>query len=188
MPSRCSRGSRRQIDRRHRTAADRECRHRHREWPVQGNRSASGEVSVPPDAQVVDVAGKTVLPGFIDGHGHLEDFHGELYLHLGITTCAHILMQDGPWARAQKEGTELGKIRGPRIWMTGRAIGGAREEHRCFRRQAARDNIVVTTPDEARRAVRRKKELGCDLIKLNEFLSFDLVKAPSTRRIGSACR
>ena len=46
----------------------------------------SGEVSIPADAHVIDVRGKTVLPGFIDGHGHLEDFHGELYLHLGITT------------------------------------------------------------------------------------------------------
>ena len=47
----------------------------------------SGEVAIPPDATVVDVSGKTVLPGFIDGHAHLEEFHGELYLNLGITTC-----------------------------------------------------------------------------------------------------
>ena len=54
--------------------------------------------------------GKTVMPGFIDGHGHLEDFHGELYLHLGITTCAKIeLYQDGPWTLAQKQGTALGQ-------------------------------------------------------------------------------
>ena len=46
-----------------------------------------GHVAIPPGAEVVDVAGKTILPGFIDGHGHFEDFHGELYLHLGITTC-----------------------------------------------------------------------------------------------------
>src|SRR5258705_4532539 len=85
----------------------------------------SGEVSIPANAEIVDVRGKSVLPGFIDGHGHLEDFHGELYLHLGITTCANIeLYQDGPWTRAQKQGTALGKIRGPRIWMSGRAIGG----------------------------------------------------------------
>ena len=85
----------------------------------------SGELAVPAGARVIDVIGKTVLPGFIDGHGHLEDFHGELYLHLGITTCANIeLYQDGPWTLAQKQGTELGKVRGPRIWMSGRAIGG----------------------------------------------------------------
>jgi imidazolonepropionase-like amidohydrolase len=137
----------------------------------------SGDIPVPPGAQVVDVRGRTVLPGFIDGHGHLEDFHGELYLHLGITTCAQIeLYQDGPWSRAQKEGTKLGKIRGPRIWMTGRGIGGPLDEHDAFGSRTARGNIIVTTPEEARKAVQRKKELDCDIIKLNEFLPFELAK------------
>src|SRR5215204_2624680 len=87
----------------------------------------SGDIPIPAGAQVINATGRTVLPGFIDGHGHLEDFHGELYLHLGITTCAQIeLYQDGPWSRAQKEGTNLGKIRGPRIFVAGRAVGGER--------------------------------------------------------------
>lgn len=137
----------------------------------------SGEVSIPADAQVIDVKGKTVLPGFIDGHGHLEDFHGELYLHLGITTCASIeLYQDGPWTLAQKQGTHLGKIRGPRIWMSGRAIGAVGTEHDAFGSRTSRGNIMVTTPEEVRKAVQRKKELGCDILKVNEFLSLDLVK------------
>ncbi len=137
----------------------------------------AGEVGIPADARVIDVKGKTVLPGFIDGHGHLEDFHGELYLHLGITTCANIeLYQDGPWTLAQKQGTDLGKIRGPRIWMTGRAIGGVSTGHDAFGSRTARDNIIVTTPDEVRRAVQRKRELGCEIVKVNEFLSMDLVK------------
>jgi hypothetical protein len=135
-----------------------------------------GHGALPPDAEVIDASGKTVLPGFIDGHGHLEDFHGELYLHLGITTCASInIFQDGPWAQAQKRGTALGKIRGPRIWMAGRAIGGERTETDAPDGRSIRGNIVVTTPEEARRAVKRKKDLGCDIIKLNEFLAFDLV-------------
>jgi hypothetical protein len=137
----------------------------------------SGEVAIPADAQVIDVKGKSVLPGFIDGHGHLEDFHGELYLHLGITTCANIeLYQDGPWTLAQKQGTALGKIRGPRIWMSGRAIGGVSTGHDAFGSRTARDNIIVTTEDEVRRAIQRKKDLGCDILKLNEFLSMELVK------------
>jgi hypothetical protein len=137
----------------------------------------SGEVSIPGDAELVEVQGKTVLPGFIDGHGHLEDFHGELYLHLGITTCATIeLYQDGPWTRAQKQGTELGKIRGPRIWMSGRAIGAVGTGHEAFGSRTSRDNIIVTTPAEVRYAVQRKKELGCDILKVNEFLSMDLLQ------------
>jgi hypothetical protein len=137
----------------------------------------SGEVSIPQDAELIDVRGKTVLPGFIDGHGHLEDFHGELYLHLGITTCATIeLYQDGPWTRAQKQGTDLGKIRGPRIWMSGRAIGAVGTGHEAFGSRTSRDNIIVTTPEEVRKAVQRKRELGCDILKVNEFLSMDLLK------------
>ncbi len=137
----------------------------------------SGQVPVPDGAELIDASGKTVLPGFIDGHGHLEDFHGELYLHLGITTCATIeLYQDGPWTRAQKEGTALGKIRGPRIWMSGRAIGGVSTGHDAFGSRTARDNIIVTNESEVRRAVQRKKELGCEILKVNEFLAMDLVK------------
>jgi adenine deaminase len=70
---------------------------------IEGNRFKAigrrGEVAIPPDAHVIDVSGKTVLPGFIDGHCHWEAFWGELYLHLGITTCVEIeTQQDGPWA------------------------------------------------------------------------------------------
>ncbi len=148
---------------------------------IQGNRlqavGRSGGVSVPRDAQVIDVKGRTILPGFIDGHGHLEDFHGELYLHLGITTCASIeIYQDGPWTLAQKQGTELGKIRGPRIWMSGRAIGPHGTEHDAFGSRTSRGSISVTNPEEVLAAVRRKKELGCEILKVNEFLSLDLLK------------
>jgi imidazolonepropionase-like amidohydrolase len=147
----------------------------------------SGEITVPADARILDVTGKTVLPGFIDGHGHLEDFHGELYLHLGITTCAQIeLYQDGPWSLAQKQGTDLGKIRGPRIWLSGRAIGAIGTGHDAFGSRTFRDNIIVATPEEVCRAVRRKKELGCDILKVNEFLSMELVRvaAEEAHRLG----
>jgi imidazolonepropionase-like amidohydrolase len=138
---------------------------------------AANIVPIPDGAEIVDLAGKTVLPGFIDGHGHLEDFHGELYLHLGITTCVTIeIFQDGPWTLAQRAGTRLGKIRGPRIFTSGRAVGGARTETDAPSNRGSRGNIVVTTPEEARAAIRRKKGLGYDLIKVNEFLAFDLVK------------
>jgi Amidohydrolase family len=144
------------------------------------------EVPIPADAEVVDVSGKTVMPGFMDGHGHLEDFHGELYLNLGITSCFSInTFQDGPWNLAQKRGTQLGKIRGPRIFVAGRAIGGERAiPEGASDSRTSRGNIVVRTAEEARKAVQRKKELGCDQIKLNEFLDFDLVKVVADEAHG----
>ena len=78
-------------------------------------------------------------------------------------------------ARA-KRGDQLGKIRGPRIWMSGQAIGGVGTGHDVPLARVTRGHIIVTTPEEVRRAVRRKKELGCDILKVNEFLSMDMLK------------
>src|SRR6476661_11070611 len=45
---------------------------------IEGNRikavGRSGEVAVPPGSRIVVVTGKTILPGFIDGHCHWESF------------------------------------------------------------------------------------------------------------------
>ena len=60
--------------------------------------------------------------------------------------------------------------------MSGRGVGGQPHRARCLRLAHGRGNIVVTTPEEARAAMQRKKELGYDIIKLNEFLPFDLSK------------
>src|SRR4051794_14812937 len=64
---------------------------------IEGNRfKAVGkrvEVAIPAGSQIVDASGKHILPGFIDGHCHLESFWGETYLHLGFTTCVSIETQ-----------------------------------------------------------------------------------------------
>src|SRR6476646_6164378 len=36
-----------------------------------------GEVQIPQDAEVIEAAGKSILPGFIDGHCHYRDWMGE---------------------------------------------------------------------------------------------------------------
>ena len=84
----------------------------------------SGEIQIPQGSRVIDAKGMTALPGFIDGHGHYEDFAGEIYLHLGVTTCPDIqTTRDDYWSMAQRDGIRLGKIRGPRIWSAGKAVG-----------------------------------------------------------------
>src|ERR1700731_3011309 len=149
---------------------------------IEGDRfktiGRSGEVAIPAGAQVIDVKGKTVMPGFIDGHCHWEAFWGELYLHLGITTCVEIeTNQDGPWALAQKEGTNMGKIRGPRIWPSGQALGARMGELETEGSRAWRGFIAIDNAEQARAAVQAKKKDGYDVIKLSEFLTPDLVKA-----------
>ena len=158
---------------------------------IEGDRfkavGRSGEVAIAAGAQVVDVRGRTVLPGFIDGHCHWEAFWGELYLHLGITTCIEIeTNQNGPWALAQKDGTNIGKIRGPRIWPSGQAIGAREGELETEGSRAWRGYIAVDNGDQVRPAVQQKKKDGYDVIKLSEYLTPDLVKAAAeeAHRLG----
>jgi len=132
-----------------------------------------GEVSIPRGARIIDVKGNTILPGFIDGHCHLLDFVGEIYLHLGITTCPDITQNDDEWTLAQRDGTNLGKIRGPRIWSTGGRLVGPPP---AWARRAER-GFLVNTPDEARAAVRKKKEMGIEIIKFNEYVAPEVIKA-----------
>jgi len=158
---------------------------------IEGDRfktiGRGGEVAIPAGAQVIDVEGKTVMPGFIDGHCHWEAFWGELYLHLGITTCVEIeTNQDGPWALAQKDGTNMGKIRGPRIWPSGQALGARMGELETEGSRAWRGYITIDNAEQARAAVQQKKRDGYDVIKLSEYVTPDLVKvvADEAHRIG----
>ena len=148
---------------------------------IEGSRFKSvgvnGQVPVPSGSEIIDVKGKTVLPGFIDGHAHWEDFDGELYLHLGITTIANIhLYQNGPWMLAQRDGTNLGKIRGPRIWASGRAIGTRQGTTTTESVRSAAGNINISNREEARAVVRQKVQDGYDIIKINEFVPIEWIK------------
>ena len=53
------------------------------------------EVDIPPDAQVIDVKGKSLLPGMMDLHVHLRGPYHSLQklrksLLAGFTTIAHV--------------------------------------------------------------------------------------------------
>lgn len=153
---------------------------------IDGDRIKSvgkrGEVAIPKNSRILNVKGKTLLPGLIDGHCHLLDFMGELYLHLGITTCPDITQNDDYWTMAQRDGTMMGKIRGPRIWSTGARLVGPPPSWA----RRAESGYLIKTPDEARAVVRKKKEMGLEVIKLNEYVSPEVVKAAAdeANRLG----
>ncbi len=132
-----------------------------------------GAVALPRGARVIDVKGKTILPGLIDGHCHLLDFMGEIYLHLGITTCPDITQNDDEWTLAQRNGTNLGKIRGPRIWSTGARLVGPPP---AWALRAER-GYLIKTPEDAVAAVRKKKADGLEIVKFNEYVSPEAIKA-----------
>jgi imidazolonepropionase-like amidohydrolase len=134
------------------------------------------EVSLPSEAEVIDAKGKTILPGFVDGHCHYRDWMGELYLAYGVLTCPNISNNPVDWIIAQREGQRNGSIRGPRVWAAGNVIDGPPPEAAGgLRRQ--RTSIIVETEEEARKAVRMLVEKGVDAVKLFERLSPQAAKA-----------
>ena len=69
----------------------------------------------------------------------------------------------------------MGKIRGPRIWPTGQALGAREGEFETEGSRAWRGYMKVPNAEAARAIVRQKKQDGYDGIKLSEFLTPDLV-------------
>ena len=141
-----------------------------------------------PEVHVIDVAGKRVIPGLIDGHIHIcgefapdsmDPFTrlpsyaplrgaaaARKLLDAGFTSCRG--MSDANYAGiALKHAIEHGLVPGPRILASGyglRIIGNSRE-------WVSPDEYTVTTgmimgPWEARKAVRMNLLNGADFIEL----------------------
>jgi len=91
-------------------------------------------VSIPKGAQVIDVAGKTILPGIVDAHAHGSQGSNEIIpeqnwknlagLSLGVTTI-HDPSNDTTEIFAASEMQKAGTIVGPRIFSTGTILYGA---------------------------------------------------------------
>lgn len=144
-----------------------------------------GAVAIPAGAEIIDARGKTLLPGFIDGHCHYRDWMGELYLAYGVVTCPNISNNPAEWILAQREGVKNGSIRGPRVWASANIIDGPPPGGTdTLRRQ--RTSIIVDSEAEARQAVRDLVGKGVDGIKLFERLKPQVAKAAAdeAHRLG----
>ena len=89
-----------------------------------------------------------------------------------MTTCPDITQNDDEWSKAQRDGTQLGKIRGPRIWSTGTRLVGPPP---AWARRAESGHLVKSA-EEARAVVRRKKEMGLDIVKFNEYVEPEVIR------------
>src|SRR5215467_3349880 len=144
-----------------------------------------GEVSIPQGAEVIDAKGKTILPGLIDGHCHLRDWMGEVYLHFGVLTCPSISNNPVDWVIAQRDGVQNGTIRGPRVWAGGNVIDGPPPASMGGNRRQ-RTSIIVDNEDDARQAVRMLADKGVDGFKFFERLKPTVAKAAAAEahRLG----
>jgi imidazolonepropionase-like amidohydrolase len=143
---------------------------------------------------LVDLKNKTVMPGLIDMHVHLEDetsrdanlleftlneadiaFRSAVYakrtLLAGFTTVRDL---GGVGVNiALRNAINQGMAEGPRIFTAGRIIattGGHGDPTNGYRKDLMGDpgpkEGVINSPDEARQAVRQRYKEGSDLIKI----------------------
>ena len=158
----------------------------------------------PKDAQVIDVSGKTILPGLIDLHTHLtyplneEDFGVAMsdadatlrgveklryFIESGITSVRDVGSKgDVPFRL--KVWVAENRIPGPRVFPAGAFItgeGGHSTEN-------TPDEVIglmgatrlASGPDDWRQAVREQFHKGADVIKLGSHFSPEEVKAAVT--------
>lgn len=137
----------------------------------------AGKVSTPANARVIDVKGKTVLPGLIDVDIHYRGWDPQMFLHYGVTT---VYEPSNPteWIVAQRDMISHGKIKGPRMFVTGDPITGPQERSRMSSAPEQSGAVIhVTTVEEAREAVRKNAAAGVDFIHVEEALTPELLKA-----------
>ena len=90
----------------------------------------AGDVDVPPGAEVIDVTGRTILPGYVDTHAHLRAAYGfhrgqpwsyAANLAYGVTTARD--PQTGSTdVLTYEDMVRAGRMLGPRIYSTGPGV------------------------------------------------------------------
>src|SRR5687768_16593720 len=115
---------------------------------VTGNRisavGADGVVPVPGGAEVIDVGGRTLMPGMLDMHTHVGDDDGLLHMAAGITTVRD-MANDTDELLVRRERFDEGTLIGPRVVLAGFMDGPGP--------YAGPTKVLVSTEDEARAAV-----------------------------------
>lgn len=135
---------------------------------VEGERiaavGAEDSVPIPAGATIIDAAGKTVMPGLWEMHGHIDagsvgrgEVGGILALANGITTVRD-LAADVDRAVSMRERAAAGTLISPRILLAGFIEGPGR--------RGGPTDAVVSTEDEAIEWVARYDSLGYRQIKI----------------------
>lgn len=147
----------------------------------------AAKVKPPAGAVEIDGRGKYLIPGLIDMHTHLfsdDEFPDALagdelaiMVANGVTTIR--LMIGTPEHLALREQVAQGEVFGPTLFVASPQLAG-RSYGRVF------NGYIVTTPDEAREAVKKSKAAGYDFIKLTINVSPPVYEAAieAAREVG----
>ena len=121
---------------------------------------------VPKDAEVVDLAGKTLVPGLWDMHAHLGDVDGILNIASGVTTARDV-GNDPDKLDDFKKRYDDGSAVGPRVIRFG-FIEGRNEK-------AASSKVTAESEAEAKAAVEGYAKRGYEGIKIYNSMKPELV-------------
>jgi Tol biopolymer transport system component len=91
----------------------------------------TGTLTVPKNAKVVDVTGRTIVPGFVDTHAHMwpnrEVFKNQVWMYAANLAYGVTTTRDPQTATTDVltygDMVEAGNILGPRIYSTGPGVG-----------------------------------------------------------------
>jgi imidazolonepropionase-like amidohydrolase len=142
---------------------------------VEGDRIVAigppGEVPIPANAETLDLSGRTLIPGLIDLHFHIENDPKLALRQLshGITS----FRDPGQWNEKFEGLRKLmaaDGLPGPRIFTTGPHIDGERPAYPA-------DSVVARDPVEARRLAERAVDGGATALKIYFRLPLASAKA-----------
>jgi imidazolonepropionase-like amidohydrolase len=121
----------------------------------------SDSVTVPADAEQIDVSGRTLMPGMVNAHGHVNNIEGldqvdyteaqverqlGLYARYGVTTVFS-LGGDGPESMTVRDRQDSTDLEQARIYVAGNIVTGP-------------------SPEEAREQVAEVAASGADVVKI----------------------